>query len=62
MIIKIKGIFKKYNTEFDFSKKNTIYIGENGIGKSTSIKILNCILKLDFVSLLHYYFSEVEFV
>ena len=62
MKIKIKGIFKKYNTEFDFSKKNTIYIGENGIGKSTSIKILNCILKLDFVSLLHYYFSEVEFI
>lgn len=60
MKIKIKGIFEKYDTEFDFNRKNTIYIGENGIGKSTTIKILNNLFKFDYIGLTKYYFDSIE--
>ena len=41
MKININGIYKKYNTSVDLDKKCTIFIGENGIGKSTTMKIVS---------------------
>lgn len=60
MIIKINKIFGKYDTEINLDKKCTIFIGENGIGKSTSINILNKLLKFDYIGLLNYYFDSIE--
>ena len=44
MEIRINGIFNKSNCVIDLSKKCAIIIGENGVGKSTILSILNCIL------------------
>lgn len=62
MKIRINGIFEKYNNEFDFDNKEIICIGENGIGKSTSLRILECILNLDFINILNYYFDYIELI
>ena len=60
MIIKINKIFGKYNSEINLNRKLNIFIGENGIGKSTSVKILNCLFKFDYIGLLDYYFDNIE--
>ena len=62
MKIRINKIFGKYNNEIDFSKNLNIFIGENGIGKSTCIKILNCLLNFDYIGLLNYYFESIEII
>lgn len=58
MKIRINGIFHKYNNEVDLDKRLSIYIGENGIGKSTTLKIINCILNCDFYNILKYEFES----
>ncbi|MBR6949763.1 MAG: AAA family ATPase [Bacilli bacterium] len=62
MIIKINGIYGKYNTSVDLDNKCTIFIGENGIGKSTTMKIVSLILSGKFVDLLKYDFSSIELI
>lgn len=60
--VKINKIFGKYNYEIDFNKKINILIGENGIGKSTIIKIVNCILNYNYIGLIKYYFDSIEII
>lgn len=62
MKIKINNLFGKYNNELNLNNKCNIFIGENGIGKSTSIKIFNALFKLDFVDLKNYYFESIEII
>ena len=38
--ISIAGLFGRYNIKIPFKKQSNIFIGENGLGKTT---ILNCI-------------------
>ena len=47
MGIRINGLFGKTNISFDLSKDCTILIGENGIGKTTALKMLENILDED---------------
>ena len=60
MKIKINGIFGKYNSEINLDNKCTIFIGENGCGKSTTLKILNYILQGDFINITKYNFESIE--
>lgn len=62
MKIKINNLFGKYNNELNLNNKCNIFIGENGIGKSTSIKIFNALFSLDFVDLKNYYFESIEII
>ena len=62
MKIRINKIFGKYDNEIDLDKKINIFIGENGIGKSTTIKILNKLLKFDYKRLLDYYFDSIDII
>lgn len=61
MKIKIERIFGKNNVEFDLLKKTTIYLGENGCGKSTALKILKCVLRGDYCELIKYNFERIIF-
>ena len=61
MKVKINGIFGKYNSEIDLDNRCTIFIGENGSGKSTTLKILNYVLQGDFVNITKYNFESIEF-
>ena len=38
--IQIKGLFGKYNYAFNFEKDITIWISENGVGKTTILTII----------------------
>ena len=60
--IKINGLFGKTNISFDLSNDCTILIGENGIGKTTALKMLQNILDEDYISLATYYFESIEFI
>lgn len=62
MKIRINGIFGQYDSIIDLSKKCVILIGENGVGKSTILNILNCILEKRFDDLITYYFNSIDFV
>lgn len=62
MKIKINKIFNKYDAVYDTNENCTIYIGENGIGKTTILKILNSVIKGDFVEILNYNFQSIEFI
>ena len=62
MKIKINKLFGRYDNVIDFNKKNNILIGENGIGKSTTIKMLNCLFKYNYIGLIEYYFDSIEIV
>ncbi|MBZ7991867.1 MULTISPECIES: AAA family ATPase [unclassified Campylobacter] len=46
--IKIKGLFGKYNYEINFNKGMMILVSENGIGKTTILKIIVAILNNNF--------------
>lgn len=60
MKIKINGIFHKYNNIIDLDKKISIYIGENGVGKTTTMNILYCILTGDFANIIKYSFESID--
>lgn len=62
MKIRINKLFGRYNTEVDLDKKCIIYIGENGVGKSTILKILNCLFKYDYIGLTKYYFESIDII
>ncbi len=62
MKIKINKLFGRYDNVIDFDKKNNILIGENGIGKSTTIKMLNCLFKYNYIGLIEYYFDSIEII
>ena len=62
MKIKINKIFGQYNNEINFDNKINIFIGENGIGKSTTISILKCLLEFRYIKLQDYYFESIEII
>lgn len=62
MKIRINKIFGKYTHEVDLNKKCNVLIGENGIGKSTVMKIINHILKHEYIELLNYYFESIDLI
>ena len=62
MKIKVNKLFGRYDNEIDFDKKINILIGENGIGKSTTIKLLDCLFKYNYIGLIEYYFDSIEIV
>ena len=60
MKIKIKGLFGGYSNEIDLSNRCNILIGENGIGKTTTLKIIYNLLTFNFVEITKYYFKSIE--
>lgn len=60
--VKINGLWGKTDIVFDLYKDSTILIGENGIGKTTALKILESVLDLNFIRMAKYKFDSIEFV
>jgi len=58
--IYILGLFNKYDIEIPFDKKVNIFIGENGLGKTTILNCLYFVLKKKFSKLLSIQFSEIK--
>lgn len=40
----IIGLFGRYDINLDFDKEVNIYVGENGLGKTTILKCMYCVL------------------
>lgn len=60
--VKINGLWGKTDIVFDLYKDCNILIGENGIGKTTALKILESVLDLNFIRMAKYKFDSIEFV
>ena len=58
--IKINKLFGRYNNELDLSSRAIIFIGENGVGKTTTMKILQNLMNLDFKELIKYDFESID--
>ncbi len=59
-LLKIKGLFNNKDIIIDFSSKCSILIGENGIGKTTILLMLNYLLKGDIEKLTQFSFGAIE--
>lgn len=59
--IEVKGLFGDRNVKFSFKKPLLILIGENGIGKSTVLAIINSILNKDIEVLKNINFEIINF-
>lgn len=57
---KINGLNKNYNVNLFFKNDKTIFIGENGVGKTTILSILYYVLDLNFEELLRFNFDSLE--
>ena len=60
MKIVIGKLFGKFDTEIEIDKELNILVGENGIGKSTILRICNYVLNNNYVELTKYYFNNIE--
>lgn len=58
----IKGLFGKKDVDLVFKGKAQIYIGENGLGKTTILNALNFLLSCDFKNLVEIIFSRIDIV
>lgn len=56
----IKGLFGKKDVDLVFKSKTQIYIGENGLGKTTVLNALNFLLSCDFKNLVNIIFSRID--
>ena len=58
--IKINGLFGKYDNEIDLSSRGIIFIGENGVGKTTMMKILMNLMNKNYTELIKYDFESID--
>lgn len=58
--LRINNLFNKYSVELDLDKNLNVLLGANGVGKSTILKILDCLFRNDFLSLTLWDFSSLE--
>lgn len=58
--INILGLFGRYDIEIPFNKEVNIFIGENGLGKTTILNCIYYILEKKFVKLAGINFSEIH--
>ena len=58
--IGIYGLFGRYSIEIPFEKQVNIYIGENGLGKTTILNCIYFILEGKFSRLANIQFSEIK--
>lgn len=56
----IKRLFGYQDFEINFFDKDTIFVGENGMGKTTILSILYHTLSLNFSEILEYDFESIE--
>lgn len=56
----IKGLFGKKDVDLCFKSKAQVYIGENGLGKTTILNALNYLLSCDFKTLVKIIFSRID--
>lgn len=57
---KINGLFGRYNVYLPFDKAVNIYIGENGLGKTTILNCLYFVLSKNFSQLASLEFQSIE--
>ncbi|MCC0092772.1 AAA family ATPase [Streptococcus mitis] len=57
---KINNLYNYYDVELDFKNDKTIYIGENGIGKTTILAMLYYLLDLNYKKLKSFVFDSIE--
>ena len=60
--LRINKMFGKYTNELDLFKKCLILIGENGLGKSTILKIVDNLIKGDFLELCYSNFESIDII
>ena len=58
----IHGLFGQYYFEIDLEKPLSVLMGENGSGKTTILKIIECIGTKDFVALSKYMFEKITLI
>lgn len=58
----IHGLFNQYNIQFDLSKRCNVFIGENGIGKTTILKMLDTLFEGNIAGLILYPFEKIVVV
>lgn len=58
--IAIVGLFDRYNIEIPFDKQVNIFIGENGLGKTTILNCIYYVLEKKFSKLADIQFSEIK--
>ncbi|MCM1263580.1 MAG: AAA family ATPase [Butyrivibrio sp.] len=58
--IGIFGLFGRYDIEIPFDKQVNIFIGENGMGKTTILNCIYFILEKNFSRLMNIQFSEIK--
>lgn len=56
----IKKLFGYQDFEITFFDKDTIFVGENGMGKTTILSILYHTISLNFSEILEYEFESIE--
>lgn len=58
--IGIFGLFNRYNIEIKFDKQVNIFIGENGLGKTTILNCIYFVLEKKFLKLSNIQFLEIK--
>ena len=58
--VNIIGLFGRYNVKVSLDNQVNIFIGENGLGKTTILNCVYYILKKKFLKLLEIQFLEIH--